>query len=202
MRRPNNKLKLNHHVICGMSGTGKSHLTDSLTRHYQRAIVFDAKNEYGKPGPGGFHRVTRIQDLRSALLKCGAGPGRYAFVGTTLAEFEQVCKAAWEWGGCALIAEELNSYTHAGKAPFWWHKCITQGRGMGIHCYAVTTRPAESDKTILGNFAHAYCFRLQRKADRKYMADELDCDVKLLDELRQGQVVHLHQQKLTTVKLF
>lgn len=183
MRRPNNLLKAHIVLVCGGSGSGKSWWTKTQTAHEARALVFDYKDEYGKPGPGGYHRVTRLTDLKSALIKVGAGPGRYAFVGNA-AEFESFCWLAYHWGNCVVIAEELSAYTSQSKAPPGWHACITRGRGFGMKVYGVSQRPMESDKTIIGNATLIHCGKLKRAGDREYMAKEMDLPVSELARLK------------------
>jgi hypothetical protein len=75
----------------------------------------------------------------------------------------------------------LAGVTSPAKAPEGWHTLVSRGRKRGIVIYGVTQRPSESDKTIMGNSTLKHVGMMPRAKDRKYMADEMDIDVRLLD---------------------
>ncbi len=61
--------------------------------------------------------------------------------------------------------------------------------------YALTQRPAESDKTILGNCALIHCGRMNTQRDRKYMAECLDVPIADVAALR--DLEHLERDMRT-----
>lgn len=179
-------------VACGGSGSGKSAWIKQQVRKYRRAVVWDISDEYSA---AGFHRVQGLPGLARALLKAGAGPGRYAYVPAGPDDFEGFCRAAFAWRRCAVIVEELANVTTPGKAPWGWHRIVSMGRKYGLHVYAATQRPAESDKTVIGNATLLHVGRMTRATDRAYMARELDIDRAMLDVLKPLEFVEKDMAK-------
>jgi hypothetical protein len=96
----------------------------------------------------------------------------------TAAHFEAFCRLAWVWlrsrRGNVLVVEELADVTAPGKAPAAWGEIVRKNRRAGGRVYALTQRPAESDKTIVGNAAVLHAGRMNTARDRKWMAECLD----------------------------
>lgn len=124
-------------------------------------------------------RGTRAQTFRVGYI----GP-------LTEKHFDAFCRLAWVWirsrRGNVLVVDELSDVTSPGKAPAAWGEIVRKNRFRGGVVYALTQRPAESDKTILGNCALIHCGRMNTRRDRAYMADCLDVpleDVTALQDL-------------------
>ncbi|GAC1677123.1 MAG: hypothetical protein NVS9B2_27980 [Steroidobacteraceae bacterium] len=170
MRSPNNSLPAHVEVICGAMGSGKSQGVKNAIKRERDVFVFDVKNEYGTlPG-------FKVAHSRAELVEAAKRGGRWAFPSKP-EDFDFWCRVVWARGSCMVIAEELASVTQPGKACGAWHLICTQGRGFGLRIVGITQRPAEIDKTIIGNASLFRCHRLSRANDRKYMAAELDCEV-------------------------
>jgi hypothetical protein len=92
--------------------------------------------------------------------------------------------AAFSWGNCTAVAEETADVTTPAKAPVGWGTLVRRGRKRGISIIGVTQRPAESDKTIIGNATKIHCGMLKRPQDRKYMALEMDVPLQVVNELK------------------
>ncbi len=61
---------------------------------------------------------------------------------------------------------------------------IRKGRARGLApIFAITQRPAESDKTALGNATIIRCDRLNRAADRHMIAAKMDVSTNVLAKL-------------------
>jgi hypothetical protein len=91
-----------------------------------------------------------VADLRAP------GAFRVGYIGAvTPKHFQIFCKLAWVWLRAAagvLVVEELSDVTNPAKAPpAWGAICRKHRHALGSTVYALTQRPAESDKTILGN---------------------------------------------------
>jgi hypothetical protein len=107
------------------------------------------------------------------------GPFRYGYVGpVTAGHFTTFCQLAWAWMRAApagvLVVEELADVTTPGKAPAGWGEIARKHRHANGRVYALTQRPAESDKTIVGCAAVLHTGFMNTARDRKYMADCLD----------------------------
>jgi len=162
-------------VVCGSSGSGKSAWVKQRIAKARRVLVWDVDDEYE-----GFERITAPVALVDALRSASAG--RFAFVAPVKA-FDLWTRAAFAWGNCTVVAEELAGVTTPGKAPPGWHQLVSRGRKRGIEVIGVTQRPSESDKTIMGNATLIHCCMLSRRQDRAYMSQELDAPELLLSKL-------------------
>jgi len=165
-------------VVCGSSGSGKSLWVKKRVARSRRLVVWDPAGEYYRVG---CISIMCARDLVRALC---AKSGRFAYVAPTLSHFDFFCRAAYSWGHCDVVAEELADVTTPGKAPAGWGMVVRRGRHQALTVYAVTQRPAESDKTAIGNATLIHCCRLKRDADRVYMAREMGVEKKILDALQ------------------
>lgn len=180
-------------VVCGSSGSGKSVTVKKAIAKAPRCLVWDIDDEYSGPeGVPGMQRVTSVAELAGKLKT--AKKGRFALVATP-ARFEQFCRVAFAWGHCAVVAEELAGVTSPGKAPPGWHTLVSRGRKRGIALIGVTQRPAESDKTIMGNASSIQVGRLSRAQDRRYMASEIDIAESFINGLENLQYIKKNMAK-------
>ncbi len=163
--------------ICGSSRNGKTAFTKHLISGYNRVIVWDIEAEFCQLP--GFTRARTLTELLNAVTaNGGTGPAKIAYTGQ-LADYDQFCKVAFAWGNrapCAVVLEETSDVTKPNWCPEWHGQLIRKGLKRGITIIAITQRPAESDKTAIGNATKMYCFYLSRAADRDYMARELNVD--------------------------
>lgn len=169
-------------LFCGSSGSGKSFKVKSKIAKAKRLIIFDPDDEYGELA--NIQTVKNAQALLALVKRNPKGPLRVRFVANGVAAFDVWAKIAFAWGNCVAVAEEIAGVTSPGKAPAGWHTLVSRGRKRGITIYAVTQRPSESDKTILGNISRIWVGRMARAKDRKYMAAELDVHTDDITELK------------------
>lgn len=167
MRRPDNSLPADITLCVGATGSGKSSWIRQRIRKEKRVLVWDSKDEYCDIE--GFRRVTSPSALAQALR---SGNGRIAFAaGPDLFPFW--CRAAFAWGHCVAIAEELADVVPTSKAPQAWGELLRKGRAYGVRPMVTTQRPQEIDKTTLGNATAVWCGVLAFTPDREYMARRL-----------------------------
>ncbi|HEX5339815.1 MAG TPA: hypothetical protein VFX47_02930 [Gammaproteobacteria bacterium] len=175
-------------AVSGQSRWGKTASVLHETAKHQRVIVWDARGEY--PARGSFERIGSIRAL-VARLAPERGPARIAYCGR-MSEFDAWARCAYLWGQlwpCTVIADELADVTSPGKAPDGWGQLVRKGLYFGIHIYAITHRPAESDKTVFGNATLLRCFGLRRAGDREYMARELDVSPERIASLQKLEYI-------------
>ena len=178
-------------VVTGQSRWGKSYFVNQQIKKCPRVLVYDPK---GKPDEWpGLYKVKSIHSMIAAMKKTGKGPGRYRLIDEQLQHFDHFCRAALVWskqfGPCVIIADELAEVTSPSKAPKGWGTVCRTVLGFGSDVYAVTQRPAESDKTCFGNASEFVCFGMARKRDREYMAAEMDIDVRFLSSLQKYECI-------------
>lgn len=180
-------------VVCGSSGSGKSVTVKKAIYKAPRLLVWDPDDEYS--GPEGVPGVQRVASMAELARKVAAAKkGRFAFVGKP-DQFDAWCRVAFAWGQCVAVAEELAGVTSPGKAPPGWHTLVSRGRKRGIALIGVTQRPAESDKTIMGNASFIRVGRLSRAQDRRYMASEIDIPERYINALENLQYISKNMAK-------
>lgn len=170
-------------VAVGASRSGKTAWVKQQLQAKARCLVWDVEGQYVQ---AGFRKVTTAAALVAAIQE--PGPLKIAFVPRALDQFAFFCKAAWVFarqpGHKAVGVEELADVTTPAKAPDGWGILVRRGLKYDCDIFAITQRPAESDKTIMGNASVIHCCRLQRAADRKYVAAEMDVPVKEIETLQ------------------
>ena len=161
-------------VVVGSTGSGKSQWVRQQIKNARRLWVWDVKPEYYTlPGSvvvrSAGDVLAAAQQKNNQRVLCVMPP--------TPANFE------W-WSRCAylaarikpitVVAEEIADVTSPGKAPLHWGQLVRKVRATSSDLYVITQRPAESDKTAIGNASLFHVGRISRKKDRVYMAAELD----------------------------
>lgn len=154
-------------------------------------LVWDSVGEWSREGL--VEPIRTLQELGARLRVDAAKPGRstLGYVGpVNAATFEAFCRMAWAWLRAApegaLVIEELADVTAPGKAPAAWGEIVRKHRHAGGRVYALTQRPSESDKTIVGNAAVLHVGRMNMQRDRAYAAACLDvpmADITALGDL-------------------
>ena len=97
-------------------------------------------------------------------------------------QFDQFCKAMWLVGHRhpTMFVDELPAVTAANKAPPAWRQCVNigreyeddQGRACSLCIVITAQRPAECDKSTIGNCDVMHTGRV-RGADADTLAKEL-----------------------------
>ena len=170
--------------MTGATRTGKTTWTAQRVKHDRRLLVWDSADEWGFKFR--CQRVTDIGQLAQAV-KPGAVDRRIAFVApVTPLNFAYFCRLAWVYVRArpgTLIVEELADVTSPGKAPVYWGEIVRKGLRYGPSIYALTQRPSESDKTVIGNASILHVHQMARLDDSKYMARELRVADDLVEHL-------------------
>lgn len=173
-------------LVTGGSGSGKTAYVTQMTRNEKRVLVWDPEDQWSQRP--GYKKVTGIKALLK-LLSTTPGPLKVAYVPARLSEFNDWARLAFLWAKlspCHIVAEETADVTNPGKAPEHWGILIRRVRKYGGSVWGITQRPAESDKTIVGNAMVVIAFRMSRDQDRQYMAREIDVpkgDIDALENL-------------------
>ncbi len=169
------------YVVAGASRTGKTTWVAERVRHARRLLVWDSVGEWADRF--GCERVTSIHELARGIFR----RARIAFdVPASQENFAAFCRLAWIFIRArqgTLVVEELADVTSPGKAPVYWGEVVRKGLRYGPEIYALTQRPSESDKTVMGNASILHVHQMAREEDVRYMARELRCDVQLVDAL-------------------
>ncbi len=160
--------------------------------------MWDCEDEYcALPG---FRRVTTLAELIERLRDKSIARIAYVAPGRRFGDW---ARTALAWGRCTAVAEEIASVTSPGKAPDGWGDLLRRGRKHGVSVIGVTQRPAESDKTIVGNATTIRCGALWRERDAAYMAGEMNIDSQKIRDLKPLEWLELDRpsQKITRGRL-
>ena len=190
-------------VAAGASRSGKSWLTAQRIKLHKNVLVWDAVGEFAES-----FKCRRI-DLSTARTVAARGAsGRFAVDCLVTPEnFDLFCRCAWLWlrvmahrgERVTLVVEELADVTPPGKAPAAWGEIIRKSLRLDAHIYAMTQRPAESDKTVMGNATVLRCHSMARADDRRAMARELDVDQSVIDRLDFSKYQYVERDRHTRV---
>jgi len=159
-------------LVTGSPGAGKTVYTMRAVANAARLIVWDSHLEWSAKG------CQAHADIAALVAVCRTRAAAHlAFTGrVTPQNFEAFCRIALLWGRlapCTVVVEELADVTNPGKAPPAWGDLLRWARKLGINVYAITQRPSESDKTVVGLAHTIICHAMARHADQLYMAKEL-----------------------------
>jgi len=191
-RRPDGRLI----AVAGGSRSGKTVWTAQQVKREPRLLVWDApKGEWAR-----VYNCRRVSDFRelAKLVLPGAPPSRVAFMRVSEnlpGDFETWARLAFVYiqaHGAPVVAEELASVTQPGKAPAAWGNICRMCMGYGADVYAITQRPAESDKTALGNAVLIHSGRFNTPRDRATMAEYLDVPVQEVAAMLPLQFIERH----------
>lgn len=173
----------------GARGTGKSAWIKQLliAQRPSRLIVWDFKHDPGLIGTG--RAFSSLPEFIRAM-KAPAFELRYlvAHQADIHAQFDVFCKAAFQAGNLVMFVDELPEVTKANKAPAAWRRCVNVGRDYTgadgkrrwLSIIGAGQRPAECDKSFIGNCDVIHVGRLAHQADAREMAQSLGCDFRQL----------------------
>jgi len=127
----------------------------------------------------GYDAVGTVFDDRTKLIDyVGARPS-FAVVfhpgklSTYEEKFNWFCLLASELKNLTVVVDELADVTSPSWAPDAWREITRKGGNYGIASFGITQRPAEVDKTFLGNCSFIHCRRCNDEASIRTMAGYL-----------------------------
>ncbi len=176
-------------AVAGASQSGKSTWTAQRVAKCKRLLVWDYKCEWYLHQQ--CRRIQHWSELAQAVKSTAAAERiAYCAPGMNREAFDTFCRFAWVWlrqAAGTVVVEETASVTSAGKAPDGWGDVCRMGLGFGATIYAITQRPAESDKTALGNASLIHCHRMATADDALYMSKLLRVPLEQVDALANYQ---------------
>lgn len=112
-----------------------------------------------------------------------------------LSEFNDFCRVAFWWvrrcaqldRQSAVVVEETSDVTSPGKAPEYWGILLRRGLKYGADIFAISQRPAESDKTAVGNASVVHICRMNTQRDRRYLEGMTGVPLAAIQALRADQ---------------
>lgn len=177
-------------VALGSSRSGKTKYVLKKMEKCKRALIWDIKGEYPAQ-----HRTRTKAELLDKVKDLAGKAGVIAFTPDSLGDFEFFCRTAQifvksqflDGHNCALLFEETADVTSPGKAPESYGIILRRYLSYGVDIYAVTQRPAESDKTAVGNASIIHICRQQLARDRATTARDTGVPLEVIEKLRADQ---------------
>lgn len=153
-----------------------------------RLMVWDFKNDPSLDGLGKAYKS--LPDFIKSL-KEKSFQSRYLVnhSGDIHQQFNLFCMAAWQAGCLVMFVDELPEVTKANKAPAAWRRCVNIGREYQdektgqkkwLSIIGAGQRPAECDKSFIGNTDLVHTGRLSHASDARELADSLGCNFREL----------------------
>ncbi len=202
MNRPSNPPQSSHprqlqqrpdgtlYAVTGASRSGKTSWVVERVRGARRLLVWDSAGEFSDLF--NCERIETIAELARAVLD--KRPRRLALVCPVDApHFAAFCGLAMIFvqlhAGAVVVVEELADVTSPNKAPSKWGELCRRGLRYGPDIYFLTQRPAESDKTSMGNASIVHAHQCGLEIDVEYMARQLRIDAAQVDALLPYQFI-------------
>lgn len=178
--------------LWSLNGSSRSGKTQKALREISQrrhVLIWDVEGAYKVD-----YRAANLTDLMQLVRQHG---GKKCTIGYTgkLADFGGFAKVAWWYvrrnfqlgKQSAVVFEETSDVTSPAKAPEDYGIILRRGLKYGADLFAISQRPAESDKTSVGNASMVHVCRLNLPIDRKYMASMTGVPQAIIDGLRSDQ---------------
>ncbi|GAA6152549.1 hypothetical protein [Pseudoteredinibacter isoporae] len=178
------------YALIGRSRSGKTQKALDLIKDIPCLLIWDVEEQYSQVT----HRARSLPELTKYIELCA---GKKAVIGYTgsLGDFNGFCKRAfWFIRKCGeqgvksgVVLEETADVTNPSKAPEWYGILLRRGLKYGPDIFAITQRPAESDKTSVGNASIVHLCALKLPSDRDYMMRMTGLPLDLIKGLKADQ---------------
>lgn len=163
-------------ILIGKTGSGKTTLALHYLTRQSRVVLVDPKAVLALPGwpivtgaafARAFPREPRVIWRPTPGL---ALPAQFA-------EFDSVCRRIFELGQTTLYVDEVSLVASHTRQPPWFNAIHQQGRQRGIGAWVATQRPRRIPPTVIAESEHAIIFRLNLRADRDLVAENIGAEV-------------------------
>lgn len=156
----------------GRSRSGKTKAAEREIAKIASVLIWDIEEQYTVT-----HRAKSQAELVRLVKHCAGKKCRIGYTGK-LEDFGFFCKTAfWFARRCGemgkqsgVVFEETADVTTPAKAPEHYGILLRRGLKYGVTLIAITQRPAESDKTSIGNGSIVHICALKLPSDRAYAA--------------------------------
>lgn len=191
------QIKNDEHVfICGMTGSGKTHLVKKLYSEFPPGHVaaIDLKGELNLPNAVILHGTSRINSIldsgKNVILRIESAE-----------EIEEGARLCFSRGKVMLWLDEGADIIPLRKIGPWMKRIFMRGRTRKVVCWTLTQRPAWIDKAAISQAMHHFIFSLIFSEDKKTICENIPLTVEDLDKLKKYWFFH-YQQGDQKAKLF
>ena len=170
-----------HVLVCGMTGTGKSFLTEHYTLSYKYVVKLDTKNETaerrleGRSPWDGLKegRDFTVVDSFDELDEVETDKIIYVvpFEEQTDENFDRFFNWVFSRENTVLWIDELMSIGTVNKYPRGLQRIYTQGRSKNVGVWACTQRPSGIPSCVTSNSSYYFVFDMMLPQDRKRIVE-------------------------------
>lgn len=168
-----------HTIIFGMTGSGKSTLTQKIAVLFDRRIIFDRLNEWdGENVAGDFDEFKKLYgefhtlDSFTIIFQPYSGMDADTLVQLTDRILSLIFQVeSYNAKGIALIFEEVWLYAPIHSIPPWFQEIMLTGRHHRISVIGNSQRPANVSKTLVSQSRHLFIGQFYESRDRKYFEE-------------------------------
>ena len=170
-----------HVLVCGMTGTGKSYLTEQYTKGYKYVVKLDTKDETDERYSMG---VSPWEGLREGkdFTVCrrldeldDVNTDKIIYVPDYDEQNETTFNLFFRWifdrGNTVLWIDELMSIVTVQRYPKELGRLYTQGRSKGVGIFACTQRPTGIPGCAFANSSYFFVFDMALPQDRKKLVE-------------------------------
>ena len=181
-----------HVAIFGMTGSGKTYLASRLVNRAKYVVCLDTKRTMDLPENQKLWRATGYQFFEDfdELKRAGSKgvqrlvyqPDQTEFAKRSdeLERFDEFFHWIYNRKNTLAYIDEAFLVCDGNYIPRYYRACLTQGRELGISCYAASQRPVSISQLILSETSHVFSFRLRMEQDREKLSATLGYDVDFL----------------------
>lgn len=150
-------------IVCGMRGTGKSHLLRKIVRATSKYVLWDPLREHGSLGV-----VVRTPAQLRVSLRTHS---RIVFQGFTRdkTEFEQVAASVFNWGNRFVFVDEADQVMPSRSIGPAAKELVDLGRHRNVGLMCVTRRIADLDKSPVAQANKLFIFKTTLPQDLEYL---------------------------------
>lgn len=170
-----------HVFICGMTGTGKSYLTEKYLTGYKYVVKLDTKDEtderlrMGKSAWDGLVENRDFSIIRNIdeLDECDTDKIIYVPPYDEQDEdtFNKFFRWCFERENTIIWIDELMSIANANRCPKELGRIYQQGRSKNVAIWACSQRPSGVPLIATANSSYYFVFDLALPQDRKRMVE-------------------------------
>lgn len=191
-------------AVIGASGNGKGTYIKTLLSKLRKArpiLVWSPMED--SDNYAAYIQGVRVYNITALVEALKAGGTRIVLVPDDPEDrklFDRFCRIAWELVGWCVVVEELSDCTMASWAPPKWKRITKQGRHRNLKVIAACQRPADADKSFLGNASEIRCYAVNWVSDQKVMANVMAVTAKDIAGLPKFEYFHRVMETKTTTR--
>lgn len=187
-----------HAFICGLTGSGKSELTQWIVRDRfkKNSIVYDPKHSptitrwQGQTYIYSWSELVRSRERRIVYRpskKLYWKDGKLISEAKDLDRIEEFFAFIYGRGYTRLVIDESAALPGGTNPSQYLELCITQGRELGISCVCLTQRPSRIPLIMMSEARRIYFFRLNMEEDMLRLAKITGISIERQRALREFQ---------------